>query len=163
MRRSACIWFGTFFLPVAVVAALVHAERVRARPEAVRPPPAPIHVRVQGAVRQPGRVTLPHGASLADAVRLSGGLAPGAQAAALTLDGPVHDGQTVVVPGPTDAIWTVSLNHATRLELDHLPGIGPALAARIEAGRPYARVDDLIDVPGIGPATLEKLLPHVTP
>jgi competence protein ComEA len=163
MRRSAVIWFSAYFLPIAAVGALVHAERFRAHPGAIRPPPAPIDVSVQGAVRQPGRVTLPHGASLADALRLSGGLAPGAQTGALKLDAPLHDEQTVVVPGPADPVWTVSLNHATTLELDHLPGIGPALAARIEAGRPYARVDDLIDVPGIGPATLEKLLPHVTP
>lgn len=41
--------------------------------------------------------------------------------------------------------------------LETLPGIGPALAARIVAARPFHDVDDLLRVRGIGPATLERL------
>ena len=55
----------------------------------------------------------------------------------------------------------VDLNRATEAELTALPGIGPALAARIVAERRrrgrFTEVDELLEVRGIGPATLERL------
>ena len=55
----------------------------------------------------------------------------------------------------------IDLNRATAEELERVRGIGPALAARIIARRTevggFGRVDDLIEVRGIGPATLESL------
>jgi len=56
----------------------------------------------------------------------------------------------------------VNVNTATAAELESLPGIGASKAADIIAGRPYAVVDDLDRVPGIGTATLEQLRPLVT-
>jgi competence ComEA-like helix-hairpin-helix protein len=56
----------------------------------------------------------------------------------------------------------VELNRATEEELTALPGIGPALAARIVAARveaPFTSVEDLVRVRGIGPATVERLRP----
>ncbi|MER3451513.1 MAG: hypothetical protein C4300_05170 [Thermus sp.] len=44
-----------------------------------------------------------------------------------------------------------------------LPGIGPTLAKRIVDNRPYQRVEDLLKIRGIGPATLERLRPYVRP
>lgn len=55
----------------------------------------------------------------------------------------------------------IDVNHASTEELERLPRIGPALAARIVARRPFASVDDLRRVPGIGARTLERLRPHV--
>lgn len=57
----------------------------------------------------------------------------------------------------------LSLNTATLEELEALPGVGPVLARRILEGRPYGRVEDLLRVRGIGPATLERLRPYVRP
>jgi competence ComEA-like helix-hairpin-helix protein len=53
------------------------------------------------------------------------------------------------------------LNTATEKELQSIKGIGPVLAERIIAGRPYKTVDDLLKVKGIGPKTLEKIRPYV--
>lgn len=51
----------------------------------------------------------------------------------------------------------LDLNTANYEELQKLPGIGPKLAERIIARRPYKKVEDLDKVPGIGKKTLEKL------
>lgn len=53
------------------------------------------------------------------------------------------------------------LNMATFEELQELPGIGPKLAERIMAHRPFERVEDLDRVPGIGPVMMKRLLPRI--
>jgi competence protein ComEA len=57
------------------------------------------------------------------------------------------------------------VNHAAAEALVRLPGVGPALAARIVAARqalgPFATVDDLRRVRGLGRAKLERLRPLV--
>lgn len=59
------------------------------------------------------------------------------------------------------ASGAVDLNRADAAQLQRLRGIGPALARRIIAFRdsagPFRRVDDLVAVPGIGPATLKRI------
>ena len=54
----------------------------------------------------------------------------------------------------------LDLNTATEKELRSIKGIGPVLAKRIIAGRPYRTVDDLLKVKGIGPKNLEKIRPY---
>jgi DNA uptake protein ComE-like DNA-binding protein len=56
----------------------------------------------------------------------------------------------------------VDVNRASAIELTALPGIGPALAARIVAARPFAEIDELRRVRGLRRATLERLRPLVT-
>ena len=56
----------------------------------------------------------------------------------------------------------VNINSATQERLESVPGIGPALASRIIAGRPYQSVDDLLRVSGIGERTLESMRPFLT-
>lgn len=63
-------------------------------------------------------------------------------------------------PGKGELI--VNINTASEQELETLPGIGPALAPLIMAGRPYATVDELKRVRGIGPVRVKKLRPLVT-
>lgn len=60
----------------------------------------------------------------------------------------------------------IDVNTADATALEELPGIGPALAERIVSYReehgPFASVDDLTDVPGIGDAKLEALRDSAT-
>lgn len=56
----------------------------------------------------------------------------------------------------------LDLNRATDAQLQRIPGIGPVSAAKIIAGRPYRRVEDLLKIPGIGPKRLEAIAPYLT-
>ena len=62
---------------------------------------------------------------------------------------------------PVDPSDPLDLNRADDVQLDRLPGVGPALAGRIVANRervgPFRRVEDLLRVSGIGPATLARI------
>jgi competence ComEA-like helix-hairpin-helix protein len=55
----------------------------------------------------------------------------------------------------------LDLNTATEKELQSIKGIGPVIAKRIIAGRPYKIVGDLLKVKGLGPNKLEKIRPYV--
>jgi len=59
----------------------------------------------------------------------------------------------------------LDLNRATAAELERLPGIGPALAARIVAYRDsagdFGSADELLRIRGIGPVLLARLRPHI--
>ena len=63
--------------------------------------------------------------------------------------------------------FTVNVNAAPAAELAQLPGLGPATAARIVDHRrehgPFTSLEGLLDVPGIGSATLEQMRPHLRP
>lgn len=62
--------------------------------------------------------------------------------------------------------FPIHLNTASAVHLDALPGVGPAIAERILAERrrvgQFRSVDDLLNVRGIGPKTMDKLRPLVT-
>ncbi|HEY7072006.1 MAG TPA: ComEA family DNA-binding protein [Acidimicrobiales bacterium] len=136
-------------------------------------------VDVAGAVVTPGVHHLDTGARVVDAIDAAGGLAPDADPARINLAAVLVDGQQVYVArvgeappvaasaaaadGPTPL---VDLNTASATELDGLPGIGPTTAEAIidhrERNGPFASVDDLLDVRGIGDAKLEQLRDRVT-
>lgn len=63
--------------------------------------------------------------------------------------------------------FQVDVNAADRFELIQLPGIGDTLAQRIieirQTNGPFAEVEDLRRVRGIGPKILERLRPHLLP
>jgi competence ComEA-like helix-hairpin-helix protein len=80
-------------------------------------------------------------------------------AAGTPLASPVLRGRIAVPKGPARS--TLNVNQASAVELEALPGIGPALARRIVADReaqgPFATVAALDRVPGIGPALMARL------
>lgn len=141
-------------------------------------------VHVVGAVRSPGVYELIEGARVADAIAQAGGLLPDAVAQAINLARPVADGEQILVPdedaveagaipaaataaggpgAPAGAAGTgkIDINTADAASLDTLPGVGPSTATKIiaerEANGPFATVDDLGRVSGIGPKRLEQL------
>jgi competence protein ComEA len=71
-----------------------------------------------------------------------------------------------VEPPPGAPLTLVDLNRATQAELETLPEVGPVTAAAILAWRDehggFSAVDELLEVDGIGDATLAQIAPHVT-
>jgi len=145
-------------------------------------PSARVVVDVVGAVRRPGLYRLPHGARIADAVARAGGALGKADLAQVNLAAPLADGEQVVVPrrgaagsaagaggsgGPAAPAQPVQLSTATLEQLDSLPGVGPATAQKILDYRTkhgaFSSVDELDAVPGIGPKRLEQLRTLVVP
>lgn len=55
----------------------------------------------------------------------------------------------------------VDINSASKYDLERIPGIGPVTAGRIIQNRPYAILEDLMSVHGIGTKTLEKMRPFI--
>jgi comEA protein len=89
---------------------------------------------------------------------IAGLLAGGAASAA----GQTDTGQAT----KTAVTAPINLNTATPAELESLPGVGPALAARIAEHRqkngPFKKVEDLMTIKGIGEKQFLKLKPLVT-
>jgi competence protein ComEA len=121
------------------------------------PTPQPLVViDVAGAVARPGIVRLPAGTRVGDAIAAAGGVAPDADLAALNRAALLRDGSRVYVPRlgetpPAGSLGSVAetkidLNHASPVELESLPGIGPATAMRIVRSRdqrPFSKVEEL--------------------
>ncbi len=153
--------------------------------------PVRILVDVVGAVARPGLHELPAASRVADAVAAAGGLTAEADRMRLNLAEPLSDGSRLWVPEVGDeaapdvvpasagagnpgrdeasgglGAAPVNLNRADEAALQRLPGIGPALAAAIVEHRrsagPFAAVDELIEVSGIGPAKLDQIRPLAT-
>ncbi len=164
---------------VGGVATLGLIWSVSTRPVAVpAPPQAPSPVRTLAPI---GRAEAPPApATIADpapaALEAARPPEPQGTPAALPSETPVEvapspepDGPAVepaTEPAPADPATTrIRINTATAAELDLLPGIGPALAARIIESRrvegPFSGPADLERVRGIGPKTAENIAPLV--
>ena len=138
-----------------------------------------IAVHVVGAVQQPGVYHLAAGSRGDDAVRLAGGATAQADLKQVNLAAVLVDGQQLLIPrigeripnnsvpntvpnAPRNGMPTlIDINQATVADLDRLPGVGPSTAQAIVDHRtrngPFASVDDLLAVRGIGPAKLAEL------
>lgn len=141
--------------------------------------PIRILVHVVGQVNAPGVVDLEAGSRVHDAIEAAGGVTGDAALESLNLARVLGDGEQVVVPALGDDVQPVagetaggetrliSLSTADEATLDSLPGIGPALAARIISWRethgPFSQVSDVLAVSGIGPSTLERFSHLVVP
>jgi competence protein ComEA len=151
------------------------AQQVSSSPS----PSVTLIVDVAGAVRQPGVYEFAEGDRVIDAIERAGGSMPKADLSLLNLAAPLADGTQILVPkaGPPGAgvpggsmpgstSGLIDINSASETELETLSGIGEVLAATIVEYRtqngPFASVEDLMDVSGIGPATLDEIRDQVT-
>jgi len=143
-------------------------------------------VEIVGAVQAPGVYRSPAGSRVGDLVERAGGYSPRIDTARaeqeLNLAAPVKDGEHIRVPSrddpairPSGGAMTpgseqggaapVDLNSATQAQLEELPGVGPATAQKIMAAREEARfatVDELRSRGVLGEKTFEKLRPLIT-
>lgn len=137
---------------------------------------APLLVHVSGAVKAPGVLELEGGARVFDAVDAAGGVTGDADADQINLARPLMDGEHIIIPregevldqsGDTAGGEPISLSRSPADVLIELPGVGPATAEKIISWREehggFTNVDDVLAVSGIGPATLEGFRDQVVP
>jgi len=148
---------------------------------------AVVVVQVAGAVARPGVYSLPAGSRVADAIQAAGGYStevdPRAAETKLNLAAKLQDAQLIAVPrrgetasgssraggasgaGTSTTPGLINLNTATAEQLDTLPGVGPATAQKIIASReekPFAKIDDLVTRKVVTASVLAKLRSLVT-
>lgn len=74
-------------------------------------------------------------------------------------------GEPVQILTSEGYVYTLDINHATWVEWAQLDGIGETLARRIIQDRdergPFAEIEDVSRVRGIGPKTMERIRPHL--
>ncbi len=134
-----------------------------------------VYVHVVGEVHAPGVVELQTGDRVQQALAAAGGVTNEAVLVGVNLARLVSDGEQIVVPDSTGAAadlaaseaaptgslsnGAVNLNTADAGQLESLPRVGPSLAERIlewrSANGAFISVDQLLEVSGIGPKTLE--------
>lgn len=142
-------------------------------------------VHVAGAVRYPKVFSAKRGMVVQDAIDAAGGATSEADLSLVNLAAPLLANSRVYVPiageddlekigpyGPnsfaqdTTVGEQIDINTGTAADLDRLPGVGPATAVaivgyRTSIGGRFDRLEQLLDVKGIGPKTYEKMRPYV--
>ncbi len=147
-------------------------------PTALPPPaPAPIRVYISGEVLNPDVYELPSDAIMLDVVKAAGGFSPSADPDTVNLAMSLSDGLHVHIPIPgSEPIISVAtiranepgslstpinINTASLDQLDLLPGVGPATAQKIldyrQANGPFSDIEEIQQVSGIGPAKYEQM------
>jgi len=189
--RRLAAWAAAALVLVALSA--WYLARTRPAADAAPPPAAAVidvgdeagakvTVDVAGAVKRPGVYRLSSSQRVEDALERAGGPTRRADLSQINRAAKLEDGRQILVPlraskttAPTAAAATaseapdqpVNLNTATLEQLDTLDGVGPATAQKILDWRRehggFRSVDDLGQVPGIGPKRLAALRERVQP
>ncbi|GGJ63202.1 competence protein ComEA [Anoxybacillus voinovskiensis] len=133
--------------------------------------PSLVVVDVKGAVVRPGVYELAENARVRDAIALASGFTNEADQTKVNLAAKVHDEMMIYVPvkgenapapdHTSDGKEQIDINHATIEDIQKIQGIGPTKAAAIIAYReehgPFRKIEDLLNVSGIGEKSLEKM------
>jgi competence protein ComEA len=171
---GAGLWYVRSLPRPVEVSTTPSGATVSALSSASPSPDVVVLVDVAGWVRHPGVYEFAEGARVIDAIDAAGGARTGALLEALNLAAPLADGTQILVPregqegvapppvtGGAVAGGLINVNTATNTELEELPGVGEVIAQaivdyRTENGS-FTSVDQLLDVSGIGDATLENI------
>ena len=145
--------------------------------------PATIFVHVVGEVLEPGIYQLESGSRVVDAVFAAGGITKFADQSSVNLAREISDGEQVIIfklgangeslamgsaPSSSSGIGNalISLNRASQIELEALPGVGPALAGRMvdwrTANGGFKKKEDLLNISGIGDKLYAGIKDEVT-
>ena len=172
MKNFLYITYGVLIGLLA--AGVIWLAASRPRGEAVvllsSPTPSLLGVDISGAVVSPGLYYLPEGSRVGDAINAAGGFAVTAQQEQVNLAAPLKDGEQIKVPGVGGTshinLGRININTATVEELATLPNIGPTAAQSIvdyrTANGPFKNIQDIMDVPGIGPSTYDSIKNLIT-
>ena len=152
-----------------------------------------IFVHIAGCVQKEGMLELSSNSRIADAIEKAGGLTQEADLSDINLAYLLEDGMKIYIPNqnerqennektentaktentPSMQIQdtstkqdVININTATQEELDTLPGIGPATAAKIIAYRKekgkFNNKEEIKEVSGIGEAKYEKIKEYIS-
>jgi competence protein ComEA len=136
-----------------------------------------IFVEVAGAVEKPGVYELSQGARVQDALERAGNVLETADInlieKTINKASRLSDGQKIYIPkkGENAPVTVMSasttsklinINSASESELESLPGVGPATAAKIMAGRPYGSLDEITSKKAVGSSVFEKIKDLIT-
>lgn len=136
-----------------------------------------ISIDVSGAVIKPGVYKLNSNLRVEDAIKASGGISNLANSEYvskyLNLAQKLSDGMKIYVPFEGDASGggaiapgmvsgvntqgQININTSSQSELEALPGIGPVTAAKVISGRPYQKIEDLLNQKIVSKSTFEKI------
>jgi len=141
-------------------------------------------VDIEGAVEKPGVYELPDGSRIEDLLQKAGGVTSQADSewiaktlnrASLLTDGAKvfilkkGESQSTAIPSgnqtagaQTQSFAGISINTASQSELESLPGIGPVTAGKVISGRPYLRLEELVERKIIGSSVFEKIKGQIT-
>jgi competence protein ComEA len=157
-------------LVVAVVAGgVVLAYKHTSRPKPVEieisssPPTSPVDIYLSGALASEGIYAFSLDTTLEAILERAGGVTDAGEPIGLKLH-VLHAGEDPFAP--VDGEMRVNINTATAEELETLSGIGPVKAQAIVDYRNehglFRTIDELLNVPGIGPHTLEGIRDQIS-
>lgn len=117
------------------------------------------NVEIKGEVNHPGVYEMNMHDTLQTLLKQSGGITNEADISSLNLTTDLENNSVVVIPKKME-VKRISINSSSAEELDLLPGVGPAIAQRIVEYRkkkPFQKLDDLMEVKGIGEKMFDKI------
>ena len=187
-ERSSPAWQGRFSAVVLVLlivligtgsGVLFYKRTARPPLEILLPtttaaPSTELKVYISGAVAHPGVYTLRQGDRVVDAIDAAGGPTQNADLTRINLAAKVKDEQQIHVPKPGESLpqessgqpQKININTASAELLETLPGIGETKAQAIINYRKehgdFKRIEDLVEVTGIGSSTYENLKHLIT-
>lgn len=156
------IGIGVFWWKVKGTGGETKVEILSGRSEGSATGEGKLTLDVEGAVVSPGIYQLAPDSRVADALKAAGGLIEGADKdwvqKNLNQAEKLKDGMKIYIPNINSQLPVtndqsnnklsndkVDINSATEGGLDVLPGIGPVTAKKIISGRPYGRIEELIE------------------